>query len=285
MSGLNTGDQVAKTIKLFIGGKFPRTESGRSFEMKNNNGDIYAHICRASRKDLRNSVLAANKAQPGWQAKTAYNRSQILYRMAEMMQARTTELVDVMTSTMDMKGKDAEKSVRTAIDGLVYYAGFADKYQTLLGTINPVAGPHHNFTTPEAVGSVGFLSSEDFELGEWISQLSAILCSGNTVVALLPTKTSALLAPLAEILATSDLPGGVVNLLTGHFDELFSHFATHMELQSISFQREDSEKLGELQKAASETMKRVVTKSPRSQSLENLLNFVEYKTIWHPIGF
>lgn len=285
MAGLNNSTQVAKTIKLYINGQFPRTESGRSFPVYAGK-QLYAHVCQASRKDFRNAVEAAKKAQPGWQAKTAYNRGQILYRMAEMLESRATEIAELLETTAGHKAKDAKNSVQAAIDTLVYFAGFTDKYQALIGTINPVAGPHHNFTTPEAVGTVALLNEDqNFRLENWMANVAAIVASGNTVIALMPITASALLAPVAEIFATSDLPAGVINLLTGYFKELFPHISKHMEIQSISFQRENTDELKELQSVACETMRRVVTKAKNPKSLEHLLGFIEHKTVWHPSGF
>ena len=287
MSGLNNPLSVAKTIKLFINGQFPRTESGRSFPLYiHGKEEIYANVCQASRKDCRNAVEAAKKAQSSWAHKTAYNRAQILYRMAEMMQSRYAEIQDLLELTLGLKTKDAQLAVQEAIDALVYFAGFADKYQSLIGTINPVSGPHHNFTTPEAVGVVALLSEDNkFDFAQWTAQIAAIVCSGNTLVALVPQSASAVIAPISEIFATSDLPSGVINLLSGFFKELFPHFTTHMELQAVSFQRSNNEELTQLQKASCETMKRVIPKVKDVRSLEHLISFVEHKTVWHPSGF
>lgn len=286
MSGLNENNlKIAKTIKLFIGGDFPRTESGRSlplyaFKSKN----VYAHICRASRKDLRNAVTVAQTALPGWQGKSAYNRSQILYRMAEMMEARRTEFMETLIVTLGLTKIAANKSVDEAIDALIYFAGFADKYQQVLGSVNPVSGPHHNFTSTEAVGIVGLVSDKKFNLASLVSQIAAIISSGNVLVALMSFEGSALLAPLAEVLSTSDLPKGVVNLLTGDLDELSPQFATHMEIQSLSCQSKDRKLLGEFKTAAATNMKRIVPPIKKDLSLEHLMSYVEFKTVWHPIG-
>jgi acyl-CoA reductase-like NAD-dependent aldehyde dehydrogenase len=277
--------KVLKTIKLFIGGEFPRTESGRTLPVLRTDGSVFAQICRASRKDLRNAVTAAKEAQPGWEKKTAYNRSQILYRMAEMMEGKRAEFIEVLTSVAGYTDERAHEAVDEGIDGFVYYAGFADKYQQLMGTINPVAGPHHNFTTPEPVGVVAALFGSELDLGALTARLSAILCSGNSVVALLPEQGSALLAPLAEVLATSDLPKGVVNLLTGSVGELWRQFGEHMEIQSLSYDGKDSEILTGLDRLVCGNMKRFVRAGGESLSLSPLLSFVEFKTVWHPSGF
>ncbi len=277
--------KVAKTIKLFIGGEFPRTESGRSAPIYiHKTKTVYANICLASRKDLRNAVTAAQGAQPGWQSKSAYNRSQILYRMAEMTEAKREEFVEILTLTLGLSKVKAEKSVSDAVDSFVYYSGFADKYQQLMGAVNPVNGPHHNFTSTEAVGLVGLICSSKFELSEVVAQIAAIILSGNSVVTLLGAEGSAILAPLAEVFATSDLPKGVVNLLTGSTEELYKQFGTHMEIQSLSCQLKDKNKIAELRNMAALNMKRIVAPVKEPLSLEHLISFVEYKTVWHPIG-
>lgn len=281
----NESLRIAKTFKLFIGGEFPRTESGRSYPVyKHKTKTIYANLCLASRKDLRNAVTAAQGAQASWASKTAYNRSQILYRMAEMTEGKRLEFVDVLTSTVGLTEAQAQKAVDSAIDAFVYYAGFADKYQQVVGSVNPVAGPHHNFTSTEAVGVVGLLADSKLDLGKLVAQISAIICSGNSLVALLGEEGAAVVSPLAEVFATSDLPKGVVNLLTGDRAELYKHFGTHMEIQSISCQVLEPEILGEFKEMAAGNLKRVVAPVNESLGLDHLLNFVEYKTVWHPIG-
>lgn len=290
MAGLNTKSnsenlKIAKTIKLFIGGEFPRTESGRSAPIYiHKTKKLYANICLASRKDLRNAVTAAQSAQAGWQSRSAYNRSQILYRMAEMMESKREEFVEVLTETLGHTKTNANSSVDKAVEALVYYAGFADKYQQVLGSVNPVSGPHHNFTSTEAVGLVGLICNSKFDLADVVAQIAAIISSGNSLVALLATEGSALLAPLAEVFATSDLPKGVINLLTGSTEELYKQFGTHMEIQSLSCQLQDKKILGELRSMAAANMKRVVPPVKDSLSLEHLTSYVEFKTVWHPIG-
>ena len=283
MSGLQSQSLVAKTTKLFIGGEFPRTESGRSFPVYvNGTKTVYAHLCRASRKDLRNAVTAAQGALSGWAGKSAYNRGQILYRMAEMMEGKRTEFAEVFTATLGYKKPEASKAVDSAIDALVYFAGWTDKYQQVIGAVNPVSGPHHNFTTPEPVGVVGMIADRKFDFGALVAQIAAIVASGNVVVTLLSEKGAAVLAPLAEVFATSDLPKGVINLLSGNVEELYQQFGSHMEIHSVNCQ--DSKFLAEIKTLGAENMKRVVPPTNEASSLETLLNFVEYKTVWHPIG-
>ena len=277
--------EIQKTIKLFIGGKFPRTESGRVFPVKVHGSDkIYANMCQASRKDLRNSVEIAKGALSRWSSKTAYNRSQILYRMAEMAESKRAEFTDVLKTTLGYSEEEAISAVNDMIHAFVYYGGFADKYQQVIGAVNPVAGPHHNFSTPEPVGVVGLVSAEEFDLGALADQIASIVCSGNTLVVLLEEKASAILAPLSEVIATSDVPGGVINLLSGFAEELLPHFISHMEIQSLSFQRKSQEELTAVQQGAIENMKRVIPYSEKKFCLENILNFVEIKTVWHPVG-
>lgn len=277
--------KIAKTIKLFIGGDFPRTESGRSmpvFQAKSKK--LYANLCKASRKDLRNAVTAAQGAQHGWASKTAYNRAQILYRMAEMTEGKREEFVEVLISTLGYTKIQANKAVSEAVDAFVYYAGFADKYQQLIGAVNPVSGPHHNFTTSEPVGVVALVGNHQFNLGELVSQIAAIIASGNSVIVIMAEKGAATIAPLSEVFATSDLSKGVVNLLTGDLIELYTHLGSHMEINSISFQSNDKKMLGELKEMAANNMKRVIGPVKDHLSLDHLVSFVEYKTVWHPIG-
>lgn len=287
MAGLNTDNlQIAKTIKLYIGGEFPRTESGRSFPVYiHKTKKLYAHVCQASRKDLRNAVTAAQSAQSGWQAKSAYNRSQILYRMAEMAEGKREEFVEVLTKTLGLTKPLANAQVDSAVDALVYYAGFADKYQQVLGAVNPVSGPHHNFTSTEPVGLVGLIANAKFELGEFVAQVAAIIVSGNSLVALMAEEGSAVLATLAEVLATSDLPKGVINLLSGSTEELFKQFGSHMEIQSLSCQTKDKKVLAELKVLGAANMKRVIPPVKAQLSLEHLAQFLEFKTVWHPVGY
>lgn len=286
MSGLNgNNNQVAKTIKLFIGGDFPRTESGRSFPVYvHKSKKIYAHLCQASRKDLRNAVVAAQTALGGWSHKSAYNRSQILYRMAEMMESKRQEFIEILSLTLGYNKTLATKAFDEAIDAFVYYAGWADKYQQVIGSVNPVSGPHHNFTSPEPVGVVGMIAGENFNLGTLVARIASIISSGNTVIVLMSPQGGAILAPLAEVFATSDLNKGVVNLLTGHIPELYKQFGSHMEIQSLSCPLTETEILGELKMMSAENMKRISVFTGKPLDLEHVLNFVEYKTVWHPIG-
>lgn len=286
MSGLNPNSlSIPKTFKLFIGGEFPRTESGRSFAVLNSKDKtVYANVCRASRKDFRNAITSSQAAQPGWQSKSAYNRGQILYRMAEMTESKRAEFVDVLTHTLGVTSVAANKQIDGMIDAFVYYAGFSDKYQQLMGAVNPVSGPHHNFTSTEPVGVVAFLFGSETDLATITARVSAAIVSGNAATALLPKPLSAIVAPLSEVFATSDLPGGVVNLLTGDETELASHMGSHMEVDVLCLDKLSADLLKQLKELGVDNMKRIVEPKKDLLSLESIVAFVEYKTVWHPIG-
>jgi acyl-CoA reductase-like NAD-dependent aldehyde dehydrogenase len=277
--------KIAKTIKLYIGGEFPRTESGRSYPVYvKKTKTIYANLCLASRKDFRNAVTAAQGALASWSSKSAYNRAQILYRMAEMTEGKREEFIEALVETAGHTKITANKAVDASVEAFIYYAGWSDKYQQVMGSVNPVSGPHHNFTSCEPVGTVGLIADAKFDLGKLCAQIAAIVASGNTIVVLMEAEGSAAIAPLSEVFATSDLTKGTINLLTGSIDELYKQFGTHMELHSVSCQTTDKKILGELKAMAADNMKRVVLPSKDNLTLENLTNFVEYKTVWHPIG-
>lgn len=286
MAGLSTGTlAVPKTIKLFINGEFPRTESGRSFACYyNGTKDVYANLCLSSRKDLRNAVTAAKDAQKSWNERSAYNRGQILYRMAEMAEGKRSEFSEILENVIGLKAAEANQEINSAIDSFVYYAGFTDKYQQVIGAVNPVNGPHHNFTTPESVGVVALIGDDKFNFAKMVADICAIISSGNTLVALLPEASSPILATLAEALATSDLPKGVINLLSGSVEELGSQFGSHMEIQALCYRGKDIKRTTEFKTLAVDNMKRFVGPTAKVLALENILDFVEFKTIWHPIG-
>ncbi len=259
---------VKKTYKLFIGGAFPRSESGRTYDAQGQN------IARASRKDARDAVTAARAAQPSWGAATAYNRGQVLYRIAEMMEARTTEFAGLTTG---------RKEVERAIDRWVWYAGFADKLAQVLGSSNPVAGPYFNFTVPEPTGVVALVAPEEPPLLGLVSRIAPALVGGNAVVAIASESSPLAAVELAEVLATSDLPGGVVNILTGRRAEIAPWLASHMDVNAIDLTGADGLRT-ELEQAAAENVKRVVLGAADAQSLYEISAFLELKTIWHPIG-
>jgi acyl-CoA reductase-like NAD-dependent aldehyde dehydrogenase len=259
---------VKKTYKLFIGGAFPRSESGRTYEAQGQN------VARASRKDVRDAVSAARPAQAKWAGMTAYNRGQILYRIAEMMEARIDEFADLSSGRQE---------VERAIDRWVWYAGFADKLAQVLGSSNPVSGPYFNFTVPEPTGVVGVVAPDEPPLLGLVSRIAPVLVGGNAVVALASETRPLAAIELAEALATSDVPGGVVNVLTGRRDELAPWLASHMDVNAIDLTGADGLR-ADLERAAAENVKRVVLGRPDSQSLYEISAFLELKTVWHPIG-
>ncbi|CAN5711279.1 aldehyde dehydrogenase family protein [soil metagenome] len=259
---------VKKTYKLHIGGAFPRSESGRTYEAEGQN------VARASRKDARDAVRAARAAFPAWSGLTAYNRGQVLYRLAEMMETRAADLESVCS------GRD---EVDAAIDRVIWYAGWADKLSQVLGGSNAVAGPYFDFTVPEPTGVVAVLAPSEPALGGIVSRLLPALAGGNTVV-VVGSETHPLAAmELAEALATSDLPGGAVNILTGFRDELAPWLAGHMDVNAIDLTGVDGA-AAEFEKLAAENVKRVVRSSADEQSPWEIEAFLELKTVWHPIG-
>jgi acyl-CoA reductase-like NAD-dependent aldehyde dehydrogenase len=259
---------VKKTYKLYIGGAFPRSESGRTYEAEGQN------VARASRKDVRDAVQAARAGQPKWASATAYNRGQVLYRIAEMMEARADEFASLCT------GRD---EVERAIDRWVWYAGFADKLAQVLGSTNPVAGPYFNFTIPEPTGVVGIVAPDEPPLLGLVSRIAPALTGGNAVIALASETHPLAAIELAEAIATSDVPGGVVNLLTGQRAELAPWLAAHMDVNAIDITGANGLR-ADLERAAAENVKRIVIADPDAQSLWEISAFLELKTVWHPIG-
>jgi acyl-CoA reductase-like NAD-dependent aldehyde dehydrogenase len=278
---------VRKTYKLYIGGAFPRSESGRSYPALGQDGQVLARPVRGSRKDLRDAVRAARDAWKGWAETTAYNRGQILYRMAELMEGRRDQFVH----ELDAFGSgDPAREVAAAIDRWVWYAGWSDKVHHVAGTVNPVAGPYFNFTIPEPTGVVGVVAPEEPALLGLVSRLAPAVVSGNTVVVLgsesrpLPTVT------LSEVLATSDVPPGVINVLTGYKKELVPWLASHMDVNAIDLTGVPERLLPEVEAAAAENVKRTIRDgsddffSDSAQSPFAITAFMEMKTVWHPMG-
>jgi acyl-CoA reductase-like NAD-dependent aldehyde dehydrogenase len=283
---------VRKTYKLYINGEFPRTESGRSYAVTGKGGELLANACRGSRKDLRNAVAAARKAFSGWGGKTAYNRGQILYRIAEVCEARAAELADELRQ-QGSAAAEARKEVESVIDRWVYYAGWSDKYTQVFGSVNPVAGPYYNFTIPEPTGVVGVIAPEKPSLLGLVSRIAPALVGGNTVVAITSEKHPLAAITLGEIFQTSDVPAGVINLISGLKSELVPWLAAHMDVNAIDTTGVASEAIPAVQKTAAENVKRVVhfdgpgigwDDARRSQSLYAIFDFQESKTVWHPIG-
>jgi acyl-CoA reductase-like NAD-dependent aldehyde dehydrogenase len=259
---------VKKTYKLYLGGEFPRSESGRTYEAEG------ANVALASRKDLRDAVRAARQAFPKWAAMTAYNRGQVLYRIAEMMEARRAEFAELSSGP---------KEVERSIDRFVWYAGWSDKLAQVLGSSNPVAGPYFNFTVPEPTGVVGIIAPEEPPLEGLVSRVAPAIVGGNSAVVIASESSPLAAVELAEVLATSDVPGGVVNLLTGYRSELAPVLAGHMDVNALDLAGADGE-VAELEQLAADNVKRVVRGSADSQSPWEVAAFLELKTVWHPIG-
>lgn len=285
---------ITKTPKVYVGGAFIRSESGRVFAITEDgkkDGKFFANIPQCTRKDIRNAVEAAAKAGPDWAKRTPYNRGQILYRLGEMLEARAPEMAEALTVGGMSKG-NAEKEVAATVDRLIYYAGWADKYAQVVGNTNPVAGPFFNFTVPEPMGIIGVIAADEAPLLGLMSQIAPVIVSGNTVVALASESQPYPSIVLGEMLATSDLPGGVVNLLTGFRRELIPTFATHTHIRGISAVVEAEERK-ELGLGAADSVKRVRTRkaeekldwySDSAQGVYDIKDFIEFKTTWHPIG-
>jgi len=291
-TGMRLG--VAKTKKLYIGGEFPRSESGRSYPLEaKSTGKFYAHIAQASRKDARNAVEAARKGAGSWAKKTAFNRGQILYRMAEMLEARSAEIAAEIASVSGVNLKAATKEVETSIDRLVWYSGWCDKFQQLAGNHNPVSGSYFDFTVLEPMGVVVAACPAFAPVLGFVSQVAPIIAGGNSVIALASETNPAVVVSLTEVLATSDLTHGVVNVLTGFHKELIPGLAAHMDVNAIDLAMASDETRKAVETAATENLKRVRIKKwkseadlygPIGEKLDYITDFSEYKTIWHPIG-
>lgn len=274
---------VMKTYKLFIGGKFPRSESGRVYELKDAKGKFLANPCLASRKDLRDSVVAARSALAGWSSATAYNRGQILYRAAEIMQGRRDQFIAELIAQEGLTTKAASDQVNQAIDLWVWYAGWSDKLTVLGGNENPVSAPFYNFTSPEPLGVIGALPGGKPSLVNLVASIASIIVSGNTAVVVASEKFPLTAISLAEVLATSDLPGGVVNILTGSFAELSSWMASHMEIDGIDASGLTPTALATVKIAGADNLKRVKTFTDYAHP-QRILAFMESKTIWQSVG-
>lgn len=274
---------VMKTYKLYIGGAFPRSESGRSYELKDKKGNFIANPALASRKDLRDAVVAAKAAFSGWSHATAYNRGQILYRMAEMLEGRTEQFVAEIKALEGVSDSVARKQVQDSIDLWVWYAGWSDKISTTSGGTNPIAGPYYNFTIPEPLGVVGVIADEKESLLGITRGLAPVITSGNTAVLIASERLPLSAISLAEVMATSDLPAGVVNILTGSKSELIPWLASHMEVDGIDISGADKKLDGEIKRAGTENLKRIY-RFEKDASLKRILSFTEFKTVWHPIG-
>lgn len=282
---------ITKTPKCYVGGAFIRSESGRVYPINDASGAFFANIPQCTRKDFRNAVEAAAKAGPGWAKRTAYNRGQIIYRLAEMIEARAGEMAEAIQLHGASKA-EAAKEVSATIDRLIHYAGWADKYEQLLGNVNPVASPHFNFTVAEPMGIIAALAPEDSPLLALVSLFVPAITSGNTVIALASASRPYPSILLGEMLATSDLPGGVVNLLTGYRAEIVPTMASHAHVRGIVGTATPEERKS-IQIAAADSMKRLHLRkaevktdwfSDEAAGLYEIRHVVEHKTTWHPIG-
>ena len=272
---------VKKTYKLYIGGKFPRSESGRSYEVTGADGSFLANAVRSSRKDVRDAVVAARKAWPAWAELTAYNRGQVLYRVAEIMEGRRAQLAEEVAAAEG--DDDAEAQVDRAIDDWVWYAGWTDKLTQVAGGLNPVAGPYFNITAPESIGVIGVIAPEEPSLAGLVARLAPALCGGNSVVLLASEAYPLPSITLAECLATADVPGGVVNVLTGHKSELVPVMASHLDIDGLDITGVSDDGVSDVERAAAENVKRTV-RSTEARSPYEVTGLMEMKTVWHPKG-
>ncbi|MBP6234140.1 MAG: aldehyde dehydrogenase family protein [Chitinophagaceae bacterium] len=280
--------EVLKTYKLYVGGQFPRTESGRYYIATNSKGENLANVCLGSRKDFRDAVGAARSAFGGWSGRSAFNRGQILYRIAEMLEGRKAQFIDELIK-QDASGAQAEKEVNLAIDRLIYYSGWCDKFQQLFSTVNPVASSHFNFSVPEPTGVVAAIAPQNDSLLGLVSIIAPIIGGGNTCVVLASNTKPLCAVTFAEVLNSSDLPGGVVNILTGKVSELIPYFADHMDVNSTVYCEADEANQKMIKEKSALNVKRVVLynkvkwNDASGQSPYFIMDFQEIKTTWHPI--
>jgi len=280
---------VAKTYKIYIDGKFPRTESGRYFPLADGKGHTIANVCRGSRKDFRNAVVAARKAQPGWAKASAYLRGQILYRVAEMLEGRREQFIAELV-IQGVSHRAASKEVDQAIDRLIYFAGWADKYQQVFSAVNPVSSSHFNFSMLEPTGVVSILAPDSSALLGLVSNVAPAIAGGNTCVVLASETMPLCAVSFAEVLHASDVPGGVVNILTGLRAELTEQFASHMDVNAVVWCDGGNRTATDVQRLAAENVKRVIRRTRTDWSKDDaqhpylIRDTQEVKTTWHPIG-
>jgi acyl-CoA reductase-like NAD-dependent aldehyde dehydrogenase len=282
---------IPKTYKLYIGGAFPRSESGRTYEVVTKSGAFVANAAKASRKDARDAVVAARAAQPGWAGATGYNRGQVLYRIAELLEGRRAQFVDEITATEGGSAASAGRQVGAAIDTWVWYAGWADKYVQVAGNANAVSGPYFNISVPEPTGVVAIVAPSGPGTGTGtgagksllglVSVIAPAIVSGNTVVVIASESAPLTAISLAEVLATSDVPGGVVNILTGSAAEIAPWLASHADVNALDLTGADGLDWVDLQVSAADTLKRVRTPGDFGASLDRIVAFTETKTVWH----
>lgn len=281
--------EVKKTYKTYVGGKFPRSESSRTYRVENSKGKHIANACRCTRKDVRDAVVAARSSFGGWGGRSAYNRGQILYRIAEMLEGRKDQFIGEL-ELLGAKRKNAQKEVEQSIDRLIYYAGWTDKISQVFGTINPVASSHFNFSMPEPTGVVGIIGPDESPLLSIVSLIGPVIASGNTCITLASTENPLSAVSFGEVLHASDVPGGVVNILTGYRDEMVEHLTTHMDVNAIFNAIDNPDLKKQLDENASISVKRVKHYAQSDWSDEThenpylILDFMETKTTWHPVG-
>ncbi len=285
--------RVRKTYKLYVNGAFVRSERGRYLAQMDANGDFVANYAWASRKDFRDAVVAARKAFSGWSKRSAFNRSQILYRAAEMLEDRRDVFEKHLTTLLGYKPQEARKEVDSAVDRFMYFAGWADKYGQILSSVNPIGAPYFNFSLPEPTGVVTVFASRTSPLVGLVSAIAPVILSGNTVIVVVENEAPTVAIDLAEVLATSDLPGGIVNILTGIRTEIIPFAAEHMDVNAIASFGSDGDERRQIQEMSADNVKRVHFEDDPSakewrgsehESLYKITPFVEVKTAWHPIG-
>jgi acyl-CoA reductase-like NAD-dependent aldehyde dehydrogenase len=284
---MTTRIEIQKTYKIFIGGQFPRTESGRYYSLKNKKGNVIANICLSSRKDFRNAEVAARNAVTGWSSRAAFNRGQILYRIAEMLEGRKEQFIDELV----IQGSSvaaAKKEVELSIDRMVYYSGWCDKFQQVYSAVNPVASSHFNFSVPEPTGVVAIIADENTSLLGLVSAIAPVIAGGNTCVVLVSESKPLSAVTFSEVLNTSDLPAGVVNILTGSSAELHPHFSNHMDVNAMVYYRNNKAEIKAIKENASLNVKRVFVYktdlwSEKAQSPYFIMDLQEIKTTWHPV--
>ncbi|HEX5383619.1 MAG TPA: aldehyde dehydrogenase family protein [Propionibacteriaceae bacterium] len=280
---------VSKTYKLFIGGTFPRSESGRTYQARDNKGNFMANAALASRKDLRDAVVAARKGHAAWSKATPYNRGQVIYRIAEMLEGRRAEFVELIMISTGASAKIATAEVDAGIDRLVHYAGWTDKLAAVMGSANPVSGPYFSYSAPEPTGVVGVLAPRGSPLLGLISVIAPVITGGNASVVIAAEQDPCVAITFAEVVATSDVPGGVINILTGRVSELAPHLAAHADVNALDLTGADAELRESLEQAAAETVKRVyvpkgVPDFTAAPGTARMRAFLEIKTVWHPTG-
>lgn len=277
--------KVKKTYKLYIGGKFARSESGRTHAVMDRRGEVIANITKASKKDLRNTVVAARKAQSGWQGASPYLKGQILYRLAEMLEGRKAQFIEVLTGA-GMSEKSALTEVEKSVDALVYFAGWSDKFQAIYSTVNPVSSPHYNFSIPVPTGLVGIVLDDTAGLYGLVSQLAPVIVGGNSTLIVVPSKWATVAIELAEVIHTSDVPAGVVNILTGELADMVPTLSGHMDVNSVVLCSSNKALRKSVRELGAENVKRTIFHDTSKGALSPypIMDLQEIKTTWHPVG-